>query len=313
MNIIKQNLEVMENTDALKHIEKVARTCYKSENMIKDGSALKFVKGLTKAKHYAMLEHAVFTFIVETKYYKKYFPCFEENIGHNLFKQFAKVTAPCDINYFCDAYVVSLNLRTIFEIMDIGNKSFTIIMQKVLPTDVLNIYGLKPIELEKDDKVFIANKEKAETLFKFCPCEFDKHDFITFKLTTNRAIANEIVRHRLCSFAQESTRYCNYSKDKYSNEIKVIEPCKQIRENQTLYNIWRTQIRQSEIAYFELLDNGATTDTARGVLPLDLATELIVTANKDELKHMYNLRVLGTTGKPHEQVKELLTPLSKEI
>lgn len=135
-----------------------------------------------------------------------------------------------------------------------------------------------------------------------------EHEKISVKFVCNRAIANEIVRHRVASYAQESTRYCNYANDKFDNEITVIKPCFFVNSVFKM-ETWKNAMKNSEKAYFTLLKNGATPEEARGVLPLDLKTEIIVTMNIREWRHFFKLRALGETGKPHPQMLEISVPL----
>jgi len=140
-----------------------------------------------------------------------------------------------------------------------------------------------------------------------------EHAFMTVKFTVDRGVSHEIVRHRMSSFAQESTRYCNYSKDKFGNEITVIEPCFFRFSRSEAYEIWKASMENAEQAYFKLLELGSTPQEARAVLPNSLKTELVVTANMREWRHILNLRAAGTTGKPHPQMTEVMIPLMQEL
>ena len=121
-----------------------------------------------------------------------------------------------------------------------------------------------------------------------------------------RGFSHEFVRHRVASFAQESTRYCNYSKDKFGNEITVIEPCFWNSKPEA-YNVWKNICQDCETVYFNLLRGGSTPQEARTVLPNSLKTEIVVTATEKEWQHIVNLRYLGTTGTPHPQMKEVMS------
>ena len=124
----------------------------------------------------------------------------------------------------------------------------------------------------------------------------------------DRGVTHEFVRHRPCSFAQESTRYCNYSLGKFDNSVTFIEPFffDKFGDSHHLYNAWCCAMEKAEEVYFCLLDNGATPQEARSVLPNSLKTELIITATEQEWKHIVNLRYFGTTGAPHPQIKEVM-------
>ena len=101
-----------------------------------------------------------------------------------------------------------------------------------------------------------------------------EHCSITVKFICDRGVSHEIVRHRLASYCQESTRYCNYSKEKFGREITVIAPCYlEVTSNQ--WRTWEHACAMAEKAYFSLLDQGCTPQEARAVLPNSLKTEVI--------------------------------------
>ena len=139
-----------------------------------------------------------------------------------------------------------------------------------------------------------------------------EHASITVRFTVDRGVSHELVRHRLASFAQESTRYCNYSADKFGNEITLIKPF-YLEEGTEEYHAWEDVCGDIEKAYFFLLNHGKTPQEARCVLPNSLKTEVVMTANLREWRHFLKLRAAGTTGKPHPQMMEVAYPLLKEF
>lgn len=139
-----------------------------------------------------------------------------------------------------------------------------------------------------------------------------EHSYMTVYFTTDRAVANELVRHRLASFAQESTRYCNYSKEKFGHEVTFIAPIG-LAPLSPEFNSWAAACMEAEREYFEMLRKGATTEEARDVLPLSTATRIVVTANMREWRHILALRAAGVTGKPHPKMKALMKPLLEEL
>lgn len=139
-----------------------------------------------------------------------------------------------------------------------------------------------------------------------------EHSYMTVYFTTDRAVANELVRHRMASFAQESTRYCNYSKEKFYHEVCFIAPI-WLEPTSPEFNAWAASCMEAEREYFEMLKNGATTEEARDVLPLSTATKIVVTANMREWRHILALRAAGVTGKPHPKMKALMRPLLEEL
>jgi thymidylate synthase (FAD) len=138
-----------------------------------------------------------------------------------------------------------------------------------------------------------------------------EHASMTVKFIVDRGVSHELVRHRLASFAQESTRYCNYSKNKFGNEITVISPYF-FEENAKMYDIWKNAMKNAEKAYLDLLNGGASPQEARSVLPNSLKTEVIVTANMREWRHFFKLRAAGETGAPHPQMAEVAIPLLRK-
>lgn len=135
-----------------------------------------------------------------------------------------------------------------------------------------------------------------------------EHCNISVKFIVDRAIANEIVRHRVASYAQESTRYVNYSKDKFGKEITFIAPPKSLDIKQVMY--MRTALEVAEKTYFKLLKEGSTPEIARNILPLCTKTELVMTTNLREWRHFFKLR---TAKAAHPQIREVTIPLLKEF
>lgn len=131
-----------------------------------------------------------------------------------------------------------------------------------------------------------------------------EHASISLRFICDRGVTHELVRHRLASYSQESTRYCNYSKGKFGNEITVIEPCFW-EENSPEYQMWKKACEFSETMYMDLLNEGATPQQARSVLPNSLKTEIVVTMNVREWRHFLEMRWVGVAGTPHPQMVEL--------
>ena len=129
------------------------------------------------------------------------------------------------------------------------------------------------------------------------------------RLVCDRGISHEIVRHRLCSFSQESTRYANYAKDRFGREIAVIRPYFW-SEDSDRYGIWLQAMEQVEASYLALIDAGATAQEARSVLPNSLKTEIVATANVREWRHVFSLRCAAAS---HPQMRQLMLPLLKEL
>lgn len=136
-----------------------------------------------------------------------------------------------------------------------------------------------------------------------------EHESITVKFIVDRGVSHEIVRHRLASYCQESTRYCNYSKSGFGNEITVIEPCF-LEENTHTYAIWKNACGNAEMSYFDLLLSGCTPQEARSVLPNSLKTEVVMTANLCEWRHFLKLRCSKAA---HPQMREVAIDLLHQL
>jgi len=133
------------------------------------------------------------------------------------------------------------------------------------------------------------------------------------KFITDRGITHELVRHRLCSFLQESTRYCNYSQDKFGNEITVIQPSNLSNDGGDATKFWQDSCEKAEKEYLSMIRNGISPQTARSILPTCTKTEIVVKANFREWLHIFDLRVVGKTGKPHPDMFRLLSPLYENL
>lgn len=171
---------------------------------------------------------------------------------------------------------------------------------------------------------------------------------ITVKFITDQGILREFTRHRVFSFAVESTRYCNYSKDKFDNEITYILPpwidetslpanisfhysddwgalmCEHYydftEEGKKDWNISDADLHNflfvldsCEQTYLSLIKQGWTAQQARNILPLATKCDIIMTGFVSDWKHFFELRALGTTGAPHPQAKEIAEPLMQEF
>jgi len=137
-----------------------------------------------------------------------------------------------------------------------------------------------------------------------------EHATATLRFVCDRGVTHEMVRHRTAAYSQESTRYCNYAKDKFGNEISVIEPP---FANDALRDEWRKAMEAAEASYLRLLEAGAPPELARGVLPNSLATEIVMTSNFRNWLHFFEQRCSKAA---HPQIREVanlaLTILQKE-
>lgn len=136
-----------------------------------------------------------------------------------------------------------------------------------------------------------------------------EHVSLSVRFIVDRGVSHELVRHRVVSFSQESTRYCNYSKDGFGGKITVIAPTA-LDLNANAYVHWDWGCKCAEKAYFQMLAMGATPQEARAVLPNSLKTEVVMTANLREWRHILRLR---TDKAAHPQMREVMRPLLEEM
>lgn len=136
-----------------------------------------------------------------------------------------------------------------------------------------------------------------------------EHASISVLVVCDRGVSHEIVRHRIASYSQESTRYCNYSKGDFGGEITVIEPCFLERGVGAWY-IWENECARAEMAYFDMLEYGCSPQEARDVLPNSLKTELVMTMNLREWRHFIKLR---TSPAAHPQMCEVANIIAEDF
>jgi thymidylate synthase (FAD) len=128
-----------------------------------------------------------------------------------------------------------------------------------------------------------------------------EHANTTVRFICNRGVSHEIVRHRIASYSQESTRYCDYSKFKHGSEIACIDPRPYVKDGRDFVE-WVEDMESAERRYFRRIERGYKPQIARGVLPIDLKTELVMTANLREWRHFFSLRAAEPA---HPQMRKL--------
>lgn len=320
MKIIKASAELMKHdTDLYSFIERVGRTCYKSEDKIAEGAAKKFVKGLADNHHLAMLEHEYFYFQFE-----KF-----EDILHVM----TRCMVPDSYSYHLTKYLhiseffISGSVRAWIEFFDnihkisqkyvIGRGIYKT-MHWLLNTKYPDLFPLysdwnyeEDEEDDGEDNGIIGLLDR-KSFIQDCKELYDDPDKVfyhllphTIKFVADRGFLAEITRHRPASFAAESTRYCCYSHDKFGEEITVIEPCFWEKDS-AHYLMWEKSCQESEDTYIAMTKNQAKAEEARSILPNSLKTEVVVTATEEEWQHILNLRYHGITGRPHPQMSEVM-------
>ena len=308
MKIINAGYEFINDNSILKKIELAGRVCYKSEDKISEDSAKTFVSNIIKRGHEAVLEHGSFCFEVDKDLFDDILDseCFlEHRIGFTSFLRHTSV----------NSYLISGNVRAWRDFLKAHLKYI-----KTIPGYMKEFLLSNPIlfpEFQDEGKLNILRGmfRLVDTSQLTNPIEICTHHDVTVKFIVDRGVSHEIVRHRPSSYCQESTRYCNYSKDKFGKEITVIKPCfwredEDENKEHIKYAIWKRSMQESENAYFELLRIGATPQEARSVLPTELKTEVVMTATVGEWCHFFKLR---TSNAAHPQMQEVAVPLFSEF
>lgn len=317
MKIVNPSHEILLPDSPYRHIERIGRVCYKSEDKATIASAEPFCQRMFNNKHYAMIEH--FRFIIEvnkdiytdllfSNKYNKYLT-FTNDDGKYIISASARgfndmFNAVMDAEVYTDEdqdiieFIISDIIHIVRNIIEVYRCPY--LFNNIINECISNYNDNKPkVRIIKDFNELNDN-------------EYKKHAWYSVHFVCDRGVTHEMVRHRDASFAQESTRYCNYSKDKFGNEITVIKPCFW-EEDSNEYLYWKSAMKIAESDYFYLLELGATPQEARSVLPNSLKTEIVITAPVYEWIHIFNLRVLGTTGTPHPQMKEVMKPVYDEM
>ena len=317
MKVVKQSCSLIEGDSPYQHIERVGRTCYKSEDSITDNSAEKFVGNLIKRKHWAILEHYTIYITMNNEWFLSQFlkECFwyshdSKRDGAQDTEQFTfinwsygdKPLLSGSFRAFHDLFLRTqanpMHSSVINYLANILKYCYPLVFNDINTVGVdvdFSSYGVKVITGDDVCRIYAERQDIIK-----------KHLTHTLHFITDRGVSHEFVRHRNCAFAQESTRYCNYSKDKFGNEITLIEPFFW-KDDLKMHAKWWFSAAKAESSYFALLLMGATPQEARSVLPNSLKTELIITTTEKEWQHIINLRYHGTTGAPHPQMKEAMT------
>lgn len=299
MNIVKPSFLIEERDElrgGLAIIEKAARTCYKTEDKITDGSAERMVRMLIQRGHEAMLEHGDYIFLLED--YK-----ILDNIAYSL-RRLMEDGDDVPLLTFTNLNqrpIISGNVRAWRQLLATRCGAayyFTGAIDPIYTADIV------PEEERIDDprvkqihySDLYGNDEKRVHLRQ------------TVRFTVDRGVTHEFVRHRVMSFAQESTRYVDYS----GNGITVIEPCF-LEEHTEPYDLWKRQCMSADTAYTHEKRLGLKPEEARTVLPQSTKAELVMTGTLRQWDHFFDMRARQTTGKAHPQAAEVAIPLMNEM
>lgn len=294
MKLVQSNAELIQETNPYKLVELVGRTCYKSEDKITDDSYIKFVRGLIAREHYAMLEHGRLIFRVR-------------GIEPYLLVGVPGIQVARDTAGDFDFLAVSVSLSHLYNEKWAALRPWFDQMRRIAEDVYLggNMPASTIHETEVGTYSLITSEGLDKYLLEHILAPDDVFKYRTIKFTCDRGVSHELVRHR-CAAAQSSTRYCNYSKDKFGSEITFVKPSD--------YEFWSDEDKQHlekflkccEDEYMYMVKERAfTPQQARAVLPNALQTEVILTMHLDQWEHFFNLRLFGETGAPHPDMKRV--------
>ncbi len=304
MKIINPNVEILEQLPGIegiyKQIEKAGRTCYKSEDNITDDSAKKFVDRIIASGHHSVLEHGTVYLMFDINYNFH----FDENIEES------------DKFFIYNFY---------------KNNKYTVINKKSLLDDSSIIRYF----ITTNYRV-VFNHSLDDLKYITEPTEYHEQR-ITMKFTTNIGVTREGNRHRVNSISEESTRFCNYNKDKFGKQItyvkaqwikdedidiisrfnrldlfqEIIGDILSDYKHDTInyctnpVRIYGAAIKFAEMCYHLLIKAGWSPQKAREVLPLATKTDIVYTAFASDWNHFFNFRLFGETGVPHPNIEEV--------
>lgn len=270
------------------HIERCGRTCYKSENMVTEETAIPFITGILKSGHESVTEHANVIFSM---------PLIPEN--HKIFEMRDIRGMNCSIENNPETgeeiIVVSGNMRAFLDLA----RTYDV-------HDFLHKMGLALFLLKHNGQSVFQNLQ-IESIQQSCFSEL--HNYATVHCVLDVGAYKDLTRHRLASFSIESTRYCNYSKGKFGSELTMIEPCN-IDKGSEMYTLWLQAMNAIEENYMKMAALGAKGDQLRMLLPHSSKADMIMTANVSEWKHIFSLRCHIAA---HPSVRLVMKKVLKEL
>ena len=302
MKVVAPSFEILDDLDRQSlavRIEACGRICYKSEDKINEASAEPFIRRILKHGHNSVAEMAVVTLKIAVD---------SETVVGQFFAvlpKFLQVDRPTkkellltgSVRAFRELYQDQGGVKLVKAITGFLAQRYPLFFEDLVPKR--GVVPQSGVEVEKLSLAAI-DALPADLLAK--------HRYLAVKFITNRAVTHEIVRHRPCSFLQESQRYCRYSEDKFGSEVTFIKPMF-FEEGSDEYRLWEQAMNETEKIYLKLLQT-ASPQAARTVLPNSCKTELIVFANLIEWAHIFRLR---TSPAAEPSMREVMIPLVHEF
>lgn len=301
MKLIEPSIELIQESNPYKLIERIGRTCYKSESAIIEDSCYTFVDRLIKRQHFAMLEHARFNF----KLVGYRFPVELLNIPGLILHTLLEETD--------DAWILNVSMSHLYNPKWYAAAELFDVLREMVETHYKYnkssiskrlVFNNVKLSDERIDSITLIPDIREEDVDDV-ELQLPDLRYITFKFITDRGTSHELVRHR-CAVAQESTRYVDYTKDKFGGELTFIKPEDYDNWIGLIKDEFNSTMKNAESSYQWLVTKGKLTpQIARQRLPHALKTEVILTMSLNQWEHFFNLRYKGTTGSPHPEMKRI--------
>ena len=301
MKIVEPSFEIQDDLDRTSlaiRLEACGRICYKSEDKITEDSAIPFVTKVAAHGHNSVLEMAVATLEVTCRpeLLADLYACQPKFLIIDPTPAGCLITG--SIRAYREAgaaYADNAIIRCILSVLSAKSPFLFagVVTEENAQAPPAGLTARK-LDLEEVDAL------PADLL--------RRHRFVGVKFIVNRAVTHELVRHRPCSFLQESQRYCRYSQEKFGNQVTFIKPMF-FEKGTAEYSLWQQAMEETERLYLQLLET-STPQAARTVLPNSCKTELIMYCNLAEWKHVFTLR---TSPAAEPSMREIMIPLAEEI
>jgi thymidylate synthase (FAD) len=299
MRIIEPSVTILDELDQQSlpvRIEFCGRICYKSEHRIDSDSAIPFVRRMAEHGHNSVLEMGVTSFIVS---------CPTKEAIETFFFQQPKFLQIDRLEE--NRLIITGSVRAIQETAATNNPVALALAQYLRQRHPYFFEAL-PLPDSSATRHINISKVSLTAIEQLPTAQLAKHRYLAVKFIVNRAVTHELVRHRPCTFLQESQRYCRYSADKFGNEVTFIKPVF-FAEDSEEYRTWKESMTAMEQQYFRLLET-STPQAARTVLPNSCKTEIIVYTNLLEWHHILTLR---TSAAAEPSMREVMIPLQQKL
>ncbi len=300
MLIVEPSYQIQDELDRASlvvRLEACGRICYKSEGLISSDSALPFVQKIAAHGHNSVLEMAVVTLLLTGDL--------------ELEPLYALQPKYLVIDPYRNGLLVTGSVRAFRECAGYASRS------RLVAAMVGFLAGRHPYLFEGvADSTATATDIDGIDVEKVALPEVEllpgplllRHRYVGVTFIVNRAVTHELVRHRPCSFLQESQRYCRYSQDKFGNQVSFIKPMF-FKENSAEYELWREAMAETERIYLQLLET-STPQAARTVLPNSCKTEIVTYCNLLQWRHIFSLRTIPAA---EPSMREIMIPLAAEL